>query len=373
MRVSEPYGVFAIPIRHMASCDLGLEAKQKQLPPLNDSEWQWLGDVLRSGNGTLPRLPPLPCNETSRLRLPQSKLDQLVGSSSIAFTMLLRDAQAFVERNLRAIMNIGEAFARYWIFYTENDSRDDTKRILANFTRMHPDIFRGEMRDGVSATSSVQVCESELRGRNCAKRIELLSTLRQRVFRMAMQQGGWNAIVMLDVDFLYVNRDEFLQAFAVGMRIDAAAVFGQSVYRNSHGHCVLYDTGAYVMENYIAHSWKQERLRASHMKIMQKGCFGLVQSGHSGFPILYDKALRAASPTPRYDGHEFSSLKWGVGVVDLVPFNLMLSATSMNASLPPAARRPLVALGPAYNWGEGGKETQDLRRSLWERLTKSRS
>ena len=93
------------------------------------------------------------------------------------------------------------------------------RAILTDFTHRHPDVFHGEMRDGVAAIASVQTCEAERLARNCQARIELLAGLRQRVFDMAMKHSDWDAVVMLDLDFVYFTHQDFLQTFAVGMRL----------------------------------------------------------------------------------------------------------------------------------------------------------
>ena len=371
VEVFEGRGVYGIPQEHLNSCDGYSGTRPLVKEPLSSSEWDWFGDELRSGErkrAMLPFHPPLPCNESFRQYLQEPELRQIVETSSIAFGVMVRDAEGFLERNLRIVMSLGATFKSLRIFFTENDSKDGSKQILANFTKTYPDIFRGEMRDGVSANTSVGLCESAGESRNCYARIAFLSSLRQRVFDMAMAEVGWDALVMLDLDFLLVTKNGFWQAFAIGMKLNAAAVFGQSVYRNTHGHCVLYDSAANIMEHYVPRSTKQSIQRGKQMKLLQKGCVGLVQGGHSGFPILYSKALRAANPTPRYSGHNWSSPQWGPRVVDLVPFNLMLSASAMNASLPPHERRPLILYGPfrpMYNWGEAGLEASRLSRGVW--------
>ena len=367
LRLFEPRGIYAVPTCHIKTCDLpAASSLRTQQAMFTDSEWDQLRDVLRSSGGMLPYNPPIPCNETDRVKLPGVDVENLVQSSSIVFGALIRDAESYLERNLIEIMQLGRRFQSYRFFYTENDSRDGTRAILTDFTHRHPDVFHGEMRDGVAAIASVQTCEAERLARNCHARIELLAGLRQRVFDMAMKHSDWDAVVMLDLDFVYFTHQDFLQTFAVGMRLDAAAIFGQSVYRNNIKHCVLYDTGSYVAEGWWARSAYQQRVRRLQLKVMSRGCVGLVQSGHGGFPILYAKALRAANPLPRYAGHDWADPKWA-NVVDMVPFNLMLEASAMNKSLPPHKRRPLVAYSrfrPLYKYAAFGVNAPSSPQSL---------
>ena len=367
LQVFAPQGIYAVPMKHIRGCEMAQwshERKRSEQTLFSTSEWNSLGDELRSGKGSIHDGTSIPCNETDRMRLSDADMNRIINASTIAFAILVRDAVGFLARNLRITMTLGEAFRRYWIFYTENDSVDGSKRILSELTQRHPQIFRGELRDKVAANTSTGMCKGS--DRNCFKRIDFLANLRQRVFDMAMAHGGWDALVMLDLDFLQVSSHHFWQAVAIGVRLRAAAVFGQSVQRNLKGHCLLYDTGAYVYSWRTDMSKKAMTFRNPVLKKMNKGCVGLVQSGHGGFPILYAGGLAAANPKPRYAGHNWSA--WGSRVVDLVPFNVMLARATMNISLPLHERRPLFAYSrfrPLYTWGESGTEDGNYDAALW--------
>merc|ERR1711869_150541 len=98
---------------------------------------------------------------------------------------------------------------------------------------------------------------------------------------------------MLDLDFAKFSAEDFLQMFATGVRVDAAAIFGQSVYSNRLGFCAPYDITAWRPN--AERTFCRSRLR----------CIGAVQAGHSGFPVIFASALRAARPQPTYSGHAF--------------------------------------------------------------------
>ena len=214
----------------------------RHVKPLTSAEWQQLAERLRvaaMNDGPLGYLPvanPLPCNETHRLTIGDDELRQSVGSSRIAFTFLARDAAAYVERNVMAIMKLGASFAQYWIFFVENDSADDTVTILRQLSSRHPQL-RGEFLKNVSAKYSVRLCPDHTEKRNCATRIRLLASLRQRVYEAAMAQSGWDALTMLDLDFLGFRAEIYLQTFALGLRLNASAIFGQSMVFDKQRVC----------------------------------------------------------------------------------------------------------------------------------------
>ena len=129
-----------------------------------------------------------------------------------------------------------------------------------------------------------------------------------------------------------------------------------------------------MSDGFIGRTRTQQKLWDGKLKVMNLGCLALVESGHGGFPIIYADAVRAANPRPRYSGHQWGNVsKFGIGVVDLMPFNLMLSEAAMNPSLPQHARRPLIAYGrfrPMYNFGENGREALHLYRATWWKDTR---
>lgn len=333
MSLAHPW--FRMPVEQTKACDLKPPKinSMRQVTPLTSDEWQQLGERLRVAavshghDSYLPAANPLPCNETHRLKIGDVELRQSVGSSSIAFTFLARDAAAYVERNVMAIMNLGDSFARYWIFFVENDSADGTVEILRRLSSRHPQL-RGEFLKNVSTKYSVRLCPDHTEKRNCVQRIQLLASLRQRVYEAAMAQPGWDALTMLDLDFLGFRAEIYLQTFALGLRLSASAIFGQSMVFDKQRHCMVYDSNA-IVPKYAVRS-------------VAGGCFGAVASAHSGFATLFAGPLRSATPRINYTddvrGHN-----------DLLPFNERLNRWGRSLG------RPMLVdprFRPTYVWGE---------------------
>ena len=303
-------------------------------PPLGAIEWTSLRETMKSAE-LLPSYYPLACNETHRLTLPADELRQDIKRASIAFAFMLRDVEPYLMRNLAAIMALGERFRRYWMFFVENDSRDRTQEIMRSKMRELPGILHGTFLGNISRAYSVALCPESFR--NCAQRIKLLASLRQHVFDLAWQVHGWTALVMLDFDFAGFSEEEFMQMFALGMRMNAAAIVGVSMTTDSRKHCAQYD------RSLIGEDGKNLLFVQAGL-----GCFGRIMKGHSGFPTLYAKALRMAKP--QYVNHPIYEYNLGNGFNDLSPFNQQLYKWGQKAGMPTLVD---PRFRPMYSFGEG--------------------
>ena len=136
-----------------------------------------------------------------------------------------------MKRNLGFMMRLGSMFARFWLLFSENDSTDGTKEFLAEYGRRYPQV-QGDLLQGESNLYSVRLCPKSRR--NCPARVKLLSRMRQLVYERALRLlDAMDAFIMVDIDFLSVDIRSFLQMFYAGRRLSAAAIAGQSMYRNS--------------------------------------------------------------------------------------------------------------------------------------------
>jgi hypothetical protein len=61
---------------------------------------------------------------------------------NIAFCFIVKDGSKYLDKNLQNIINLGILFCdEYKIFYVENDSIDNTKKILEKFKLKNNNIF----------------------------------------------------------------------------------------------------------------------------------------------------------------------------------------------------------------------------------------
>ena len=171
-----------------------------------------------------------------------------------------------------ALADLGGAFADWRLFYVENDSTDDTRRLLASFARRFPGRIFGESLDGFSPSPSAFLCPPRFKAMNCLERTALLAVLRQRLLGLVLSAswpalgvgagggGGGGAgetaharglpssdvMLMLDVDFVSFSKPNYLRAFASASRHRAAGFFASSVYKDKWGGLQPYDSSAVV-------------------------------------------------------------------------------------------------------------------------------
>ena len=349
--------------------------KRESNNPLSTKEWDALkanvsasarlGQTLLNYKPALYRPPSkdrgmADCAYGYRLSQPVDEVERLMRSLGLAVGFMLRDAESYLQRNLEVVMALGEAFARYWLFFVENDSVDGTKGIMRRYMRRYPTLLRGDMFDGLTPKESTGLCRKG--ERNCFQRIRLMAGLRQRVLDMALAQEGWDVFLMLDIDFIQFIPADYLQMVSLGWRLNAAAIFGQSHYRNAKKICWPYDRNAWRP------IWQRNAMNEIPATVAIQECMGVVQSGHGGFSTLFASALREsgaryASYSSRR-GWQLNESEYCVpahvhkefGCNDLVPLNMQLYRWGQTTG------RPLLAdprFRPLFLWGgrpwDGGK------------------
>ena len=331
---------------------------------------------LQSNNNTVdwPSIIPMPCEETECLDVHDQEAEFAARNSSVAFGFITRDGMDYMKRNLGFMMRLGSMFARFWLLFSENDSTDGTKEFLTEYGRRYPQV-QGDLLQGESNLSSVRLCTKSRR--NCLARVKLLSRMRQLVYERALRLlDAMDAFIMVDIDFLSVDIRSFLQMFYAGRRLSAAAIAGQSMYRNSREDCQAYDLSALVPY-------------AASLNAIKKYCFGRIHSAFGGLTIYYADALREASPKPSYTWWNDSDANDHMAILNQAmrlqlkdeqytsfllsnehrPMNLRLSHWGMRTG------RPFLVdprFRPMYNWGENQGLVLAKERVRLEREYKSK-
>ena len=177
---------------------------------------------------------------------------QAVASRSrLAIAFLVRDAAEYIERNLWALAHLGSNFAAWRLYFLENDSTDDTRRLLDGFRNKFPMHVAGVMMDGASTQPSAYLCPPIFSKLNCLERTGLLAALRKRLLTFALHDPthgivaahGWlgndDAILMLDIDFVSFSAANYMRSFAMARQHSAAAVFASSIApKRSSSSCI---------------------------------------------------------------------------------------------------------------------------------------
>ena len=232
------------------------------------------------------RLGPLHCAQ-SLLRAKHAATAADAGASSVlsrhrvAFAFLIKDGERYLERNLRALMEVGARFHSFRIVFVENDSTDGTRALLRLAMERHPQVVSGAMLDGVSAASSLGLCQ--FGSINCLERVRLLARLRQRVLGLALGWRACDAVVMLDFDFVEMVPLQLVRAYTAGTLANASAVFARSVYMTKHGWLATYDLSAVQLPGQMAarqHKKEFKQRQLEQRQLMHSQCLVEVWGGY---------------------------------------------------------------------------------------------
>ena len=298
------------------------------------------------------RLGPLHCAQ-SLLRAKHAATAADAGASSVlsrhrvAFAFLIKDGERYLERNLRALMEVGARFHSFRIVFVENDSTDGTRALLRLAMERHPQVVSGAMLDGVSAASSLGLCQ--FGSINCLERVRLLARLRQRVLGLALGWRACDAVVMLDFDFVEMAPLQLVRAYTAGTLANASAVFARSVYMTKHGWLATYDLSAVQLPGQMAarqHKKEFKQRQLEQRQLMHSQCLVEVQSAFGGVGIYWADALRSANPQYRQAD--------AIDNPEHVPFNLHLYQ-HFGAGAPRRQRRPMyldTRFTPVYKWAD---------------------
>jgi len=210
---------------------------------------------------------------------------------NISFCFIVKDGEKYLERNLNRIINLGEKFNSYRIFYAENDSIDSTKEILKNISYNNKNISGINLK--LDGKHSTDLCKYSF-FYNCSYRVQRIAYLRNVVLDLAKKWKECNLMVMLDLDFIDFEENEFMNMIDIiknNERINA--IFGMSVTEKDN-NC-LYDTGS------IQPFYKI-------VNIMFKSKLVSVSSAFSGFGIYRMKIIRDNNISYKEDGNNIEHI-----------------------------------------------------------------
>lgn len=159
---------------------------------------------------------------------------------NVAFCFIVKDGSKYLDKNLQNIIDLGILFCdEYKIFYVENDSIDNTKEILEKFKLNHNNIF-GKHLTFLDKKYSTELCSNNF-DLNCSKRLSRLAYLRNKSLEQAKEWSQCNYMVMLDLDFIDLDKKEFINMFdIINKNKNIDGIFGMSITTRGN----LYDIGA---------------------------------------------------------------------------------------------------------------------------------
>lgn len=169
-----------------------------------------------------------------------------------ALSFLVRDGEAYLERNLGDVEEkILSRCADWRVYYVENNSRDSTRLILNQFSHKHNGRIFGNSLE-LQTKTSTQLCAGE--ESNCRARVAFLGDLRSTLLKEALTWEEAVLYVVLDLDFVSFDGYEFWNMYTnVMLPYDADGVFGVSAFSRYTDRkfcvtqpygCAIYDYGA---------------------------------------------------------------------------------------------------------------------------------
>lgn len=154
----------------------------------------------------------------------------MLKNSSIIVCGIVRNAGKTLARNISVINELLDRFGDYRVFVYENDSVDDTKKILQTWHLSDPERIHVSLNQ---TDSSVVIPPSaEVPGLNhffCHRRIDKMAALRNHYLDYIESQG-WSAdyLMVVDLDVAGFCLDGILSSFGSEVEWDAVTAFGYS-------------------------------------------------------------------------------------------------------------------------------------------------
>lgn len=155
--------------------------------------------------------------------------------ASVVVCGIVRDAEKGLRRNIPVISEVVARFADYRIVMIENDSKDDTKQLLADWVATDEERIIAVMED-TDAEKSIPTAK-ESHGANpffCHKRIDKMARLRNRYMDILASPSFADTImpdylIVVDMDVAQIYGDAIMTTFEKREREwDAVCAFGYS-------------------------------------------------------------------------------------------------------------------------------------------------
>lgn len=164
---------------------------------------------------------------------------------NVCFAFLTQNSAKYLYRNLQWLHGVAQTYDDYRIVFVENDSVDNTVDILNEFMLRDTRISGSMALEQIGTSTSL--CSNKLGAavgipihHNCKERLQRLATLRQRLLQQALQWQASEFVVMLDIDFVYVDAEHLRKVISYVQSSSVDGVFAKSILTTGH----MYDSFA---------------------------------------------------------------------------------------------------------------------------------
>lgn len=150
-----------------------------------------------------------------------------ISKKSIIICGILRNAEKGLKRNIPVVNALCNFFKDYHIVIYENDSTDNTKIILKEWSKSNPEKIHVILENTVKK-------ESVFAAKDVRKdpfiRTRKLGECRNR-YLTHIEEQGWQAdyLMVIDMDVAKIDVDAILTSFSSDVEWDAVAAFGYSM------------------------------------------------------------------------------------------------------------------------------------------------
>ena len=150
-----------------------------------------------------------------------------ISKKSIIICGILRNAEKGLKRNIPVVNDLCKYFKDYHIVIYENDSTDNTKSILREWSKSAPEKIHVILEDTVKKES---VFSAKAVRKDPFVRTQKLGECRNRYLQF-IEEKGWVAdyLMVIDMDVAKISVDAILTSFQSDVDWDAVAAFGYSL------------------------------------------------------------------------------------------------------------------------------------------------
>lgn len=164
--------------------------------------------------------------------------------TTVAFGLLARNCGRRLKRNIRRIEKVRKKYPDSIVVVVENDSRDNTLRILKDWAKRSPGVIVDSFR--------LKGFDFSTHGKH-AGRIERMAYLRNRLLDDLVEAGWAERVVMLDPDILRFDEAALCDVIA-GLGDGEGAVFANGYKLYKHGREIVrarkqFDVYAFMAED----------------------------------------------------------------------------------------------------------------------------
>ena len=213
-----------------------------------------------------------------------------LNQKKIVIGFMIRNGEEYLEKNLDKIIDFFNKYVNnYEIIYIENDSNDNTNKILNNFKNKYKNISGENLI--LNNDFSTKLCNKG-DGYNCNKRTRFLASLRQKLLDKVIKDfNHFDYYLLLDFDFIHFDEKEllkFLLIFTINnydgifpISLNSKCLDNTKKINYNNDKCSIYDYGA--INNSI--------IKNRSIRHIQNNKIEKVKSAFSGFGLYSIKSI----------------------------------------------------------------------------------